>query len=646
MNRGCPVRIAFFIGIMFWCTAAWAENTHALVSDVMVPLDPGQIRIDGYLGKKLNLCLTNRVMSQEIKKVIRPFQLRQEHKDQGFRCEYWGKWFTSAVLGYNYQPTENHRTKIDQAVDALLATQTPDGYIGTYQAEYQPGMWDIWGRKYVLLGLIAYYDVTAEPEVLNAACRTADYLYNQVSPRRVNLTETGYPGWKGLPPSSILEPIVLLYQRTGKQQYLELANLIVQQWKMPNKLTDRGLNLIEDALKGVLPANMEAAKAYEMMSCYEGLCELYRVTGKKDYFDAVLKVANNIRSTELMIVGSGSNHELWCQGTRYQTTILEQPLETCVTVTWMKLCYQLMRLTGNSMWADEMEISLYNALLGSMMPDGRWWSYYCPLIGQRVPSHPQHTEIGLSCCVANGPRALLLVPRWAVMTTGDGVAVNLYAPSEATIAINGQSVKILQQTDYPINNYVKLTVQPEKPVHFTLWLRIPHWSRQTSLNVNGQAYKCQPGTYAKIQRQWEPGDQVNLNLDLRGRVIRAPSQAPQKAVMRGPVVLAMDNRLAKPLKTAVRLITDEEGYVELKPFEDKPEDIFMAFEVAFEIHEIHVVKKLTKLVMCDFASAGNQYSAGNLYRVWLPQPLYLDNMYPHDTWKLMYPQENLRPSVP
>jgi hypothetical protein len=293
-----------------------------------------------------------------------------------------------------------------------------------------------------------------------------------------------------------------------------------------------------------------------------------------------------------------------------------------------------------------MEISLYNALLGSMMPDGRWWSYYCPLIGQRVPSHPQHSEVGLSCCVANGPRALLLVPQWAVMTTEDGVAVNLYAPGEATVSINGQPVKILQETDYPINNNVKLTVQPEKPVHFTLWVRIPHWSRQTSLNVNDQPYKCQPATYAKIERQWKPGDQVNLNLDLRGRAIQAPSQAPQKAVMRGPVVLAMDNRLVKPLKTAVRLVADEEGYVEIKLFEDKPSDILMAFEVPFEIHEIHVVKKPTKLIMCDFASAGNQYSADNLYRVWLPQPLYLNNMYPDDTWKLMYPGENLRPRVP
>ena len=87
-----------------------------------------------------------------------------------------------------------------------------------------------------------------------------------------------------------------------------------------------------------------------------------------------------------MIVGSGSSGELWCDGTIRQTELLEKPMETCVTTTWIKLCYQLLRLTGDPDWADEMEVTLYNALLGAMMDEGNWWAYFSPLAGERTPS--------------------------------------------------------------------------------------------------------------------------------------------------------------------------------------------------------------------------------------------------------------------
>ena len=91
------------------------------------------------------------------------------------------------------------------------------------------------------------------------------------------------------------------------------------------------------------------------------------------------------------------------------------------------------RLTGDPVWADEMELSLYNAMVGAMTPDGEWFSYFTQLTGERVPSFIAHADLNLSCCVASGPRGLLLTPRWAVMTARDGPVVNLYAPGTATL---------------------------------------------------------------------------------------------------------------------------------------------------------------------------------------------------------------------
>jgi hypothetical protein len=94
----------------------------------------------------------------------------------------------------------------------------------------------------------------------------------------------------------------------------------------------------------------------------------------------------------------------------------------------MKLCHQLLRLTGEVRWADALEISLFNALSGAMRADGGWWAYFSPLLGQRVPSQVQLPFVGSSCCVVNGPRALTEVPLWALMSRADGCALNLYQP--------------------------------------------------------------------------------------------------------------------------------------------------------------------------------------------------------------------------
>ncbi len=109
------------------------------------------------------------------------------------------------------------------------------------------------------------------------------------------------------------------------------------------------MRLIEDALAGVPPHNINSPKAYEMMSWFEGVCELYRATGGHKYLEAAVKFGTSVRNTERMVTGSGSNQKLWCDGVRCQTEVLEQPRETCVTATWMKLCCQLLRLTGDSM---------------------------------------------------------------------------------------------------------------------------------------------------------------------------------------------------------------------------------------------------------------------------------------------------------
>lgn len=588
---------------------AFAEESGA--KDVLTPAAPESVRISGRLGEKLDLCLAHRILAQDIESVVAPYWAKTEIGGADWRCEYWGKWFTSLTLADAYHSTPATRGLRDEAAQALMATAAPDGYLGTRVPAHRLEGWDVWGCKYALLGLIADYDRTGDPAALSAARRQTDVLIAELGPGKTSIANVGE--WNGLPASSVLEPVVLVYERTGEKKYLEFAEHIVACWDLPSKRMPGGMRLVEDALAGKNPAAMCSPKAYEMMSCFEGLCELYRATGKPQYLEAPIKLADGILREEATLVGVGTHNEVWFGGAKQQTGVVEKPMETCVTVTWMKLCDQLLRLTGDARYADELEKNLYNGLLGAMMPDGQWWAYFDGLMGVRVPSYVQHADVGLSCCVVNGPRGLMLTPFWAFMQSAAGPVVNLYAPATAQVG----AVKLQITGDYPVSDRVEIRVTPAGTGEFTLSLRIPAWSERTELKVNGEPLAVAPG-YAKIRRTWHKGDRVAITFDLAAKVLACNGQV---ALQRGPVVLALDNRSTPA--AAGRMTLDRHPELKPNPAAAKKIGAWMAFEVG-------------ALTFCDYASAGNAFSEQNVFRTWLPQPLDLATVYETgQTWQTL-----------
>ena len=240
------------------------------------------------------------------------------------------------------QYTGDDEVRVRDSVQQLLATQTADGYIGDYAPNKHLEAWDIWGRKYTLLGLLASGDLAA----LDGARRLADHLLLETE--KVDIVKTGL--YRGMPSSSVLDPMVQLHRRTGDERYLRYARRIVTEWSGA-----RGPQLIEKALVPVgerFPRPKKwfswenGEKAYEMMSCYTGLLEFYRETGKEAHFNAVLSAASSIRDTELNVAGSGSAEECWYGGAARQTEPAHNSMETCVAVAWMQFCSHLLRLTG------------------------------------------------------------------------------------------------------------------------------------------------------------------------------------------------------------------------------------------------------------------------------------------------------------
>ena len=278
---GCA--ISLMCGI---ASAAFAENAAEI----------GSVRLKGYLGERLDAMIERHVCGADVDYITAPFQEKTETKGW-WQTEFWGKWMHSAVPYLGYCKSEKLGASIDHGIDRMLASQEPNGYIGNYPDELRCGEgWDVWGMKYTLMGLLHYYDGTRSRskvevekgnQALNAARRLCDYVIAEIGPngkRGRELWQTG--NWSGYASSSILEPVVWLYRRTGEKKYLDFATYIVKGVTEP----EAGPRLIDLALKGVSVADRNGYgnvaeknggyvmkhnrwKAYEMMSCYQGLLD-------------------------------------------------------------------------------------------------------------------------------------------------------------------------------------------------------------------------------------------------------------------------------------------------------------------------------------------------------------------------------------
>ena len=596
-----------------------------LKAQIAVNSSVESVKIGGYVGSRIDDCIEKRVKAQDVEHLVEPFRSRTE--SHRWQSEFWGKWIQGAIASYRYTRDAELYEIIKQGAEGLMATQTPDGYIGNYAPEYQLQQWDVWGRKYSTLGLLAWYDLSGDKRALKAARGVIDHLMTQVGPQTTAIAMTG--NYFGMASCSILEPVVYLYQRTNDKRYLEFANYITEQLNAPE-----GPQLLDRADKPVARrfphpevwwSRENGHKAYEMMSCYEGLLEMYKLTGEKKYLEAVEKTVETIIEQEINIAGSGSAFECWYGGKERQTQPTYHTMETCVTFTWMQLCNRLLQVTHNPQLADKLEQTMYNALMASLRADGGQISKYSPLEGMRSPGESQ-CEMNINCCNANGPRAFALIPQAMYhlqsQEAGDIVYVNLYAPSETTLALSGKKapkVTFTQKTDYPVGGRIEIEVTPEKAATFMLSLRIPMWSAldRVKATVNGEELKVDAYGWLPITREWKAGDKITLELDMRGRVVE---QNNYQAIVRGPVTLARDSRFGDGFVDETSEVEHKDGYVELTPVGS--DFAWMAFTAPMKLGtDLEGSGEAKQIHLCDFGSAGNTWERNIRYRVWLPKTL-------------------------
>lgn len=570
------------------------------VADQFSPLPAGSVKLTGHVGQQLDTLISARYTSDFARQEIYPetaAALRQRIDDKiipgrGFwQGEFWGKWMLGAIAAQRYTGDPALKEFIRQAVREAVVTQDTNGYIGTYSKTDTTKAWNVWGMKYTLWALVEAHDLLGDPDSLAAARRQMDYLMTFVGPGKVEIFKTGEFG--GLPSASILQPLVMLYRDTGEPRYLDYAKYIAGQ--LPGVLTN---GLRGEPVHEWFPQPEKWAKAYEFMHCVEGLIELHRVTGNSDYLRAAQNIAADIMRNERTIAGNVSMDDKFANAPLRPDAYSE----VCDAVYWERLCAMLLRLTGDVTCAHEMERTLYNSLCGAMNSAGTWGVRRLALKAPHLVSAKHCWLEHQQCCVANAPRGFLQALECAVMTARDGAVVNFFLPGTFKSALpSGGELELVVQTDYPEGGVVNLRVNLAHAQKFSIALRIPAWSKQTTIKVNGSPLKgIKSDSYFKISRTWIRGDRIELQLDMRGRVTRFPD-ASQKfvAVECGPVVLARDSALTNStMNAAVALAADKDGFIRLQT-RPAPTGFWMAYDVP--------LVGGGSLTLCDYSSVGEAY---------------------------------------
>lgn len=578
-----------------------AQTVTDRVTDQFVPASYSAQHIEGILGDRMRVNLEGRLLNVDEKEILDCF--RHRPGKQAWAGEHAGKFLDAAANAWLYTKDERLKTLMDRVARELIATQLPDGYLGTYIDQNRWTGWDVWVHKYDLLGLLSYYRATNNAPALDAAKRAGDLLCRTfgTGTGQRDIIQAGTH--VGMAATSVLEPMVYLYRLTGDRKYLDFCEYLVHAWSQPN-----GPRIIESLKETGSVFHTANAKAYEMMSNLVGLAELYRTTGNPVYLSTVQAAWKDVADHHLYVTGTTSSSEHFTDDLVLPGEEISNVGEGCVTVTWTQLTWQLFRLTGDPRYAEQLEHTVYNALLGAQDPRNGNICYFTPLNGKKGPTP------GINCCVSSEPRGISMIPQLAWGTLKAGPAVLFYLPGNVTLHTLAGDVAIESKTTYPGSGSVILTVRPSTATKFPLYLRVPAWTAHYTATVAGREYQGTPGQFLAIDREWKAGDQVNIDLDLTVRaVLGGPSYPFSVTIFRGPQVLALEQSRNKEV---LDLQAAGPRSMDIKLAPAPPPDVLDARGVvtgpAYRMEGL-VAGKPRELILVPFADA-------RVYRVWLLKP--------------------------
>ena len=463
-----------------------------------------------------------------------------EHLWQG---EHVGKWLHAATL--DYEATKDPRLKqaLDITVERLLKTQSANGYIGTYSSETRfyntpadKTGWDIWTQRYNLYGLLTYEKFHPDERIVTACKKNVDLLIEIFGEGKNDITKYGTR--QGLSSTTLLESIVMLYERTQEKKYLQFAEQIVS-WSEENPK----VRLMDAMLKNESVVKPGDGKAYQLMANLLGYFRLYKSTNNSKYLETVLNAWEQIQKNHILVTGGpwtrqtayNANKECFAETDAFDPW--EIVVENCCTVTWVQLNIELSELTGLAKYADEAEKTMFNQFFGGQHSEGIDWCYYTKPNQTTPPYVPK-----IHCCASSGPRALEVFYRHLAGSINGILSINSFSPSR--IALSGQyGGGYLDVTgNFPFTGTTVFHLQPEQEKTFAIEFRLPDGTSLREVKINGRKQKAEKNDrgYFQISNTWKKGDKVSVDVDYRLKAHIQSGENGKKwvAFTYGPLALA------------------------------------------------------------------------------------------------------------
>lgn len=483
------------------------------------------------------------------------------------------------VGGYSFDDTDVYKTiegasyllqtfpdkKLSAYIDSVLtivaAGQEPDGYLYTARTmnPKHPHHWagkkrwekvedlshEFYDLGHMIEGAVAHYQATGKRTFLDIAIRYADCVCKAIGPNEGQL--------KLVPGHQIAEmALCKLYLVTHDKKYLDEAKFFLD---MRGRTERR--DQYSQAHQPVTEQSEAVGHAVRAGYMYSGMADVAALTGDKDYIAAIDRIWDNIVSKKMYITGGiGSTSSGEAFGDNYELPNMSAYCETCAAIGNVYVNYRLFLLHGDAKYYDVLERSLYNGVISGVSIDGGGFFYPNPL--ESMGQHQRQAWFGCACCPSNICRFIPSLPGYIYAVKDKNLYVNLFAGNSTTVKVGGKDVALTQQTQYPWQGDITLTVDKNKAGEFALKVRIPGWVRnqpvpsdlyaysdnlrpQYTVKVNGEAVESQiEQGYFTIDRTWKKGDRVEVHFDMPVRTVTAledvEADRGRVAIERGPLV--------------------------------------------------------------------------------------------------------------
>jgi len=541
-----------------WTTGFWAEKTQKAI-DVMIP----------YMGD---------VLCGDVGHALNNFKIAAGLKTGEHQGMYWHdgdfyKFVEAKIYAYGLSKSDALLKELDEYIDILAQAQEPDGYLQT-QIQLDPDADRYENRKYhemyntghLLITACAHFRLTGQRNFLDIAIKHADLLYTIFYPDTKHFQRFGFN-------QTQIMGLVELYRTVSDKKYLLLAQKFIDRrgtYEIEHDSTTVGYP-IGDMVQERTPLREETepvGHAVLALYYYAGAADVYAETGEKALITALNRLWESVTQKKMYATGAvGQTH----YGASVNRDMIEEGFiddfmmpnltaynETCANLCNAMFSFRMLGIHGQAKYADIIELVMYNSGLSGIGLEGKDYFYANPLRmiydTRDYDSHGDVTEtpnregyLSCFCCPPNLVRTISNLSGWAYSLADNAVYVNLYGSNKlATTMLDGSTIKLSQETQYPWQDTIKLTVEECKTDAFELAIRIPGWTTSATITINGEPANVEttPASYAHLNRQWQAGDTVIITLPMQPKFIeghpRIEEVRNQVAVKRGPIVYCVE----------------------------------------------------------------------------------------------------------